>query len=274
MTAPRPLSPLQLRGQLVRDCRLRLDPAEFPGSDTDSGGPRKRQQIGKHVTQKQVADQVAYSPEWISKIERGYDEKFSEHFLVTLASVLNMTPAETSLLLSLSPRPTRAPEQELQESRIIQWTLDELSCPAFIRDSAWNLLGFNKPMAEWFPWVTSDRPNFMWWAFTSVEARAFLHNWSTEWGPQLWAEMQFALGRQPENTKLAALVNEILERSRAARMFSDHPLTYTIPDGKRRRVKLPIHNNRIRTVEQRSLIPELAPASRIVLIVPLDDTQH
>jgi transcriptional regulator with XRE-family HTH domain len=230
--------------------------------------------MSKHVTQRQVADQVAYSEEWISKIERGYDEKFSEHFLLTLATVIKMTATETSLLLSLSPRPARAPEEELQESRIIQWTLDELSCPAFIRDSAWNLLGFNPPMEKWFHWVTGERPNFMQWAFTTVEARTVLHNWGTEWGPQLWAEMQFALGRQPENTKLAALVNEILERSRAARLISEHPLTYSIPDGKRRRVKLPVHGNRIQTVEQRSWIPEAAPASRIVLIVPLDDTQH
>jgi transcriptional regulator with XRE-family HTH domain len=276
MAASRPLTRQEQLAKLVRDCRYRLNPGQFPSLDGDTGGPRKRQRRAKRVTIEQIAGQSGYSEGWHSKLERGRDEGYSDDFLNTVATILQMTSDERSMLFSLAPRRrgTEAPEEELRESRVIQWALDEITCPAFIIDSAWGVLSFNKPTAEWFPWVHGDRPNFMRWAFTTAEARIVLHNWDTEWGPQLWAEMQYTLARQPENAKLTALIGEILEDSHAARMINERPLDYVNPDGKRRRVKLPVFNNRIHVVEQVVFTPGRAPGSRVMMIVPLDDTQH
>ena len=275
MTAQQPLSRQEQLAKLVRDCRYRLDPDEFPPSDSDTGGPRRRQKKATRVTLEQIAAQSGYSYGWHSALERGKDEGYSDDFLNTVSTILKMSDDETTMLFSLAPRRRGAvaPEKDLRESRVIQWALDEISCPAYIVDSAWDLLSFNKPMADWFPWVHGERPNFMRWAFTALEARTILHNWNTEWGPQLWAEMQYTVARQPDNAKLAALISEILERSRAARLFNENPLTYINPDGKRRRIRLPL-NNRISVVEQIAFAPLRAPASRIMMIVPLDDAQH
>jgi transcriptional regulator with XRE-family HTH domain len=276
MTAPRPLTRQEQLAKLVRDCRHRLDPAEFPIPDSDTGGPRKRQRRARRVTIEQVASQSGYSYGWHSALERGRDEGYSDDFLNTVATILKMNADETSMLFSLAlrRRGAGAPEEDLRESRVIQWALDEVSCPAFIVDSAWDILSFNKPTAEWFPWVHGGRPNFMRWAFTAPEARTMLHNWTTEWGPQLWAEMQYALARQPENAKLKALVSGILASSRAARLINEHPLNYINSDGKRRRVKVPAMGDKIRVVEQIVFAPLRAPASRIMMIVPLDDQQR
>ncbi|RSM39107.1 hypothetical protein DMB66_58520 [Actinoplanes sp. ATCC 53533] len=227
------------------------------------------------MTIEQIAGRSGYSSTWHSALERGLDEGYSDDFLTTVATILKMSPDETNMLFSLAPRRrgTGVPEQELRESRVILWTLKEISCPAFIIDSAWYVIRHNEPTAEWFPWVHGDRPNFMRWAFTA-EARTILHNWDTEWGPQLWAEMQYALARQPDNAKLKALISGILESSHAARLIDGSPLSNVGSDGRRRRVKVPALGNRIRVVELIVLTPERAPASRVMMIVPLDDTQH
>lgn len=275
MMASRPITPQEQLAKLVRDCRHRLDAAKFPVPDNAPGGPRKRQRRGPHVTIDQIATQTGYSYTWYSRLENGKIEGYSDDFLNIVAAILEMTPEETTMLFSLATRrgPARAPEEELRDSRIIQWVLDELSCPAYIIDSAWDVICSNWRMKESFPWVFCEHPNFMRWAF-SPEARTVLHNWDTEWGPRLWAEMQYALARHPENAKLSALVSQILDLSPDAQRISKSPLAYVNPDGDRRRVKLPEHGGKIHAIEQVAMVLLRAPASRVVMIIELDDTQH
>lgn len=277
MAGLRPLTRQEQLAKLVRDCRYRLNREDFPATDSDNGGPRKRPRRSGWVTMEQVAAQSGYSLGWLSWLERGKDANYSDDFLATVARILQMTDDETDLLFTLALRPREAgpPEQDLKESRVIQWALDEVTCPAFVVDSVWDVLSFNDPTAAWFSWVRDDeRPNFMRWAFTKPEALHLLHNWHTEWAPQLWAEMQFTLARQPQNTKLKALMGEILEKSPAARLINENPVNYIIPDGKRRRVKVPALDDRIRVVELMVFLVQRAPASRVIMIVPLDDSQH
>ncbi|MEV6848861.1 hypothetical protein [Actinoplanes sp. NPDC051411] len=274
MTDSQRAARLAQAGALCRACRMRLDPDDFPRAEATHGGPRKQPRKTHFVTQRQIADRLGYSPGWYGDFERGKVEQWGVDFLRIVAWTLKMTAEETNLLYSLALLPPGEPEEELRDSRIIKWILDEQSCPAAVFASSRRLLAFNKPMLEWFPWAGSDNANFMRWAFTTIEARTMLHNWPTEWGPQLWAELQYSLARQPENTELTDLKSEILERSRAARDFDENPVSYIAPDGQRRRVKLPAHDNKIITIELRVLVPQSAPASTVTWFVPLDENQH
>jgi len=281
MSSPlRPLTPQEQQAKLVRDCRLRLDPAKFlPETFPEEapGGPRRRQRRASHVTKDQVVARSGYGHTWYYKLEAGQDEGFTDHYLSVIATILEMTPEETTMLFSLATRsrpPRGAPEEELRDSRIIQWVLEELSCPAYIIDSAWYIISSNTAMKKALPWVTESSPNFMLWALTSDDARSVLYNRDTEWVPSLWAEMQYALARQQRNAKLSALIGEVLELSPVARQVSKLPLVYVNPDGARRRIRLPGREGKIHAIEQVSFIPQRAPASRVMMIIELDDTQH
>ena len=86
----------------------------------------------------------------------------------------------------------------------------------------------------------------------------------------MFAQMQFAKARSPENEKLAGLIDEILDLNPEARQFQDHPLTYTHPDGDRRAVNLPIHG-RVQLIELNAFAPLRSPGGRIIMLVPIDE---
>lgn len=280
MTATRSPSPeeqqrRQLLVKLINDCRLNLKPENFPPPPESPGGPRKRKEPSKEVTLADIARRTGYSPNWIGQLANGKKVKFTDHFLDVFAKTLEMDDGQRTMLFDLAgqkPRARRAPEKDLQDSRIFKWMLNDWSSPACAIDSAWNILGHNRPMQQWFSFVTSPRANFMWWAFTSAAARRTLYNFDEEWGPQLWAEMQFNLAQQPDNIKLSTLNKEILKHSVAARRISQLPLAYVNPDGDRRRLELP--GGKIIAAELVVMMPLRATRSRVMTIIELDDTQH
>jgi hypothetical protein len=113
--------------RLVRTWRERLNPDSIAG--LGASGRRKRT-----VSQEDMARLIDSSSHWYARLERGdRDANFSEDFL-----------DRTSTALRLS--------------------VEEQPYPAYISDEAWDVVVFNKHMADWFPWVAiGNETNIMRW---------------------------------------------------------------------------------------------------------------
>jgi hypothetical protein len=84
----------------------------------------------------------------------------------------------------------------------------------------------------------------------------------------MFAQMQFAQARQPENKRLAAVIDEILKVNPDARRFQQQPITYPHPDGDHRYLHLPLHK-RLQPIELIAFAPMRAQASRFMMLVPI-----
>jgi transcriptional regulator with XRE-family HTH domain len=253
--------------RLVKAWRLRLDPDKIPGISTaHTPTPRRR-----HASKELIATLAGCSIGWYSTLERGEAQNYSDDFLNRVAEALCLSQAEKNVLFLRATGHAltmTAHEPQIRRTPALQRILDAQPWPAYVSDEAWNLVGYNTHMSTWFPWVEGPENNVMRWVFTAPEARTLLHHWETEWAPQMFAEMQFAQAQQPENTRLAAIIDEILDNNPHARRFVERPLTYPHPDGDQRDLKLPSHSE-IQRVELVAFEPMRAPGSRFMMLVPL-----
>jgi transcriptional regulator with XRE-family HTH domain len=257
--------------RLVRAWRMRLDPDKMPGLSAGYPQPRRR----RHASKELVAFLTGCSVGWYSTLERGEDQNYSDDFLTRVAYTLRLSPAEKSMLFLLATG--HAPTTTVHESRMrstptIQRILDAQPWPAYVSDEAWDLIAYNTHMSNWFPWVEGHENNIMRWVFTFGEARTQLHRWDTDWAPQMFAQMQFALAQRPENKRLAAVIDEILTVNPDARRFVEQPLTYPHPDGDHRALHLPLHR-KVQPIELVAFAPMRAPGSRFMMVVPIDSAE-
>jgi hypothetical protein len=251
----------------VRAWRMRLNPEDIPGLSASYPSPRRRAYASKEL----VALLADSGVNWYSALERGDDENYSDDFLNRVAYALRLSPAEKSILFLLATGHALVPtvhDSRLRNTPTIQRILDAQPWPAYANDEAWDLIGYNKHMARWFPWVEGHENNIMRWVFTFSEARTQLYRWDTDWAPQMFAQIRFAAAQLPKNKRLASLLDEILERNPNAKEFVDHPITYPHPDGDCRSLHLPLHS-RVQPIELVAFEPMRAPGSRFMMLIPI-----
>lgn len=270
MTPRRPRHPTTEPNQLalhVKAWRMRLKPDEIPGLSAAYPQTRRRRFASKEL----VALLTGCSLGWYSTLERGEPQNYSDDFLTRVAHTLRLNAAEKNMLFFLATGHEPAIEQHsrMQHTPTIQRLLDAQPWPAYIADESWDLIAFNKHMSEWFPWVEGNESNVMRWVFTFPEAQIQLHNWRTDWAPQTFAQLQYAQARQPDNKRLTAIIDEILELSPDARRFKEQPTICTHPDGDRRALHLPCHS-KIQLIEIVASEPLRAPGSRCVSLIPVE----
>jgi transcriptional regulator with XRE-family HTH domain len=267
MTPPRQSTQPNELSRLVRAWRTRLNPEEIPGLSAAYPQSRRRRHVSKEI----VAFLTGCSVGWYSTLERGEAQNYSDDFLNRVAYTLRLNPDEKNMLFYLATGHTLTTTESsrIECTPTIQRILDAHPWPAYVSDEAWDLVGYNEHMRRWFPWVAGHENNIMRWVFTFPEARSQLHNWDTDWAPQMFAQMQYAQARQPENKRLAAVIDEILELNADARRFVEQPLTYPHPDGDHRCLHLPLHR-KVQPIELVAFSPMRASGSRFMMLVPLD----
>jgi hypothetical protein len=87
------------------------------------------------------------------------------------------------------------------------------------------------------------------------------------------AQMRVAHAREPDNVRLANLIQEILSANEdARRMWESEPAVYVHPDGDRRKFYLPYHQEVI-TVEIVALAPLRATNVRVMILIPCRVTE-
>ncbi len=249
----------------IRTWRKRVD------LNTIDGINRKTRRRTK-LSQERAAALIGCSVGWYRRLEAGEQHNWSASFLNRVAKTLQLTPDEKTMLYLLTAADrdplnvTEPPNRTTGLESLID-TIHALPWPAYINNDAWDLIAYNQHMANWFPWVTTGETNVMRWVFTYPEATTQLHNWKTEWAPQMLAQMRAAHALKPHNERLTEVINEILEVNDIARDLWDDPMAYIHPDGDRRSLFLPYHRH-VQQIHLIALGPLRAPEHRVMYLVP------
>jgi transcriptional regulator with XRE-family HTH domain len=247
----------------VRAWRLRLQPEMMPGLLHGRSGGRRR----RHVSQEQIAMLVGCSTHWYSRLELGIVENYSDDFLQRVGRVLRLSPEEMTLLFLLTTGKEPATPTRLPVLDGLEGVLEGQPWPAYLSNEAWDIIGHNAQMEDWFPWVVQKDANVMRWVFTYADARQQLVRWDTDWAMPMLAQMRIAQARYPNNQRLREVIAEVLECNRDARNLWERPMAYLHPDGDRRALYLPRHAEP-QPVQIVALEPLRAPGSRLVMLAP------
>jgi transcriptional regulator with XRE-family HTH domain len=247
--------------------RERLDPMSIPGL-VPPGRRRKRR-----VSQAEVARMAGISERWYWALENGRQANFSPKSLDSLAHALRLSPAERlTLYLHVTGEPP-APHVEPDSDAVsatactFQSLLDaQLPNPAYVSDCAWNMLRHNRPVAQWFPWV-SHEPNLMRWVFLHQEAREQLVNWRDDWARPFLAQLRVASVRYSGHQQLQRLRSDILTGSDEAREMWEAREASEHSDGEFRRLRLPCHRGEEITVRLMGLIPMSDTRLRFIVLM-------
>ncbi|WP_330457427.1 helix-turn-helix transcriptional regulator [Streptomyces sp. NBC_00820] len=252
--------------ELLRSWRMRTDPRTISGLATS--GRR-----GKGLTQRDVAHLTEVSERWYGSLERGTRAGYSADFLDRLSSVLRLSRAERhALYLRAVGRPpalAAVPEADAaaEADEVLQEFLDnQAPNPAFVADVAWNMIVYNQPLVDWFPWA-AHQANQMRWAFLSPEAREQLVNWEHDWARPFLGQIRYERARHPGNEALRELERDILEGSPPAREMWDRREMVEHPDGDVRRLALPYHRGREVAVRIVALRPMRSDRLRVIVLM-------
>lgn len=252
--------------ELLRSWRARLDPRTFPGLVMPG-----RRSVG--LSQHDVARLAGVSERWYRSLERGKKAGYSADFLDRLSSALRLSRAERhTLYLTATGRPpalTAVPEADAaaEMDEVLQEFLDsQAPNPAFVADLAWNVIGHNGPLRDWFPWA-AHQGNQMRWAFLSREAREQLVNWEQDWARPYLGQIRYERAHHPKNTALRRLERDILTASADAREMWDRREVYEHVDGDLRRLKLPYHRGREVSVRIIALRPMRSDLLRVIVLM-------
>ncbi|WP_079249336.1 helix-turn-helix transcriptional regulator [Streptomyces sp. IMTB 2501] len=178
------------------------------------------------VSQEDMARMTGVSSVWYGKFERGVAAQYSEDFLNRVSCALRLDEAERKLLFlhAVGWEPTSPANcQETGITDGVRRLLELQPWPAYASDTAWDVVYQNREFSEWFPNGLTGQ-NIAKEVFTSDTGRRIrFHRWEQEWAGPMLAQMRMAQARHPENLRLSAVVDEILETSACARrLWSRH----------------------------------------------------
>ncbi|MET8442788.1 helix-turn-helix domain-containing protein [Streptomyces sp. NPDC004981] len=255
--------------ELLQSWRRRVNPDEIPGLTS----PGRR---AKGLTQRDVARLTGVSERWYGALERGMEAKYSADFLDRLSSVLGLSRAERDALYLMAvghpPVVAAVPEVDAaaEMDELLQRFLDgQAPDPAFVTDLAWNVIGYNEPLLDWFPWA-AHQANQMRWAFLSPEAREQLVNWERDWARSYLGQIRYERARHPDHEALQQLERDILTSSPAARRMWDRREVVEHADGDLRRLRLPHHRGREVGVRIMALRPMRSDRLRVIVLMEAD----
>ncbi|MFJ4123791.1 helix-turn-helix domain-containing protein [[Kitasatospora] papulosa] len=257
--------------ELLRAWRRRANPRRIPG--LVSAGRR-----GDGLTQRDVARLTGVSERWYRELERGNEAQYSSDFLDRISSVLGLSPAERrALYLRAVGRPPAlavVPEvdgaAEVDEFLLQRFLDGQTPNPAFATDLAWNVIGYNGPLVDWFPWVTC-RANQMRWALLDPEAREQLVNWEQDWARPFLGQIRYERAHHPENEALRQLERDILVESPTAREVWERREMAEHSHGDFRRLRLPYHQGREVAIRIVALRPMRSDHLRVVVLMEVDE---
>ncbi|MCX4539932.1 helix-turn-helix transcriptional regulator [Streptomyces sp. NBC_01565] len=189
----------------------------------------------KPLSQAEVAARAGMTERWYGELERGASPRLKRAKIDQLAEalLLDEDQRETLYLYTDGAPPPRAvtPPGHTPGLHPLQLLLDhQMPRPAYLSDVAWNIVGFNRAMAQWFPWVLEPRANLMRWALLHPDAREQYVGWEDHARIYL-AMLRMALVRHDRLPELTALLNEVLADSACRRIWENKPELVSNRDG-------------------------------------------
>jgi transcriptional regulator with XRE-family HTH domain len=254
--------------ELLRSWRRRTDPRAFPGLAVQG-----RRSIG--LSQRDVARLTGVSERWYRSLEGGKEAGYSADFLDRLSSALQLSRAERHALylraIGRPPALAAVPEADAaaeMDGVLQQFLANQAPDPAFVTDLAWNVIGYNEPLRDWFPWAV-HQANQMRWVFLSPEAREQLVNWEQDWARLYLGQIRYARAHYPENEALRRLERDILGGSPDARRMWGRGEVYEHAEGEGHlhRLKLPGRRGREVAVRTVALRPMRSDRLRVIVLM-------
>ena len=199
-------------GDFLKAHRARLSPES---AGIASGGRRRTPGLRRE----EVAHLAGLSSTWYCWMEQGREISVSPHALARLAEALQLTPAERSYLFDLAGKrdPALHHEEEAGGEAMppaLQAVLAATSCPAYLMDHRWNLMGWNPAAERLFAgWL--DQPqdrNLLRFVFLHPVARQLIVDWD-ERARRVLAEFRADYSRHLEEGPMTLLVEELLAAS-------------------------------------------------------------
>lgn len=187
-----------------------------------------------------------------------------------LAMTLRLNESERVTLYQMALGHTPPPVSaglNLEVEDHLQVILDDLAPhPAYVSNLRWDIVAYNEPQLDWFPWLPYER-NLMRFAFLYPEAREQLVNWHKDWALPFLAQIRYAIATHPDAAELADLRDEILAGNDQAQELWGTLQTRAHPDGDVRRFRLPVHNDEEVEVRIVAFAPLSDPSLRVVVLV-------
>ncbi|CAM5642743.1 hypothetical protein SAVIM338S_06315 [Streptomyces avidinii] len=207
---------------------------------------------------------------WYGELERGASPRLKRAKIDQLAEalLLDEDQRETLYLYTDGASPPRAvtPPGHTPGLHPLQLLLDhQMPRPAYLSDVAWNIVGFNRAMAQWFPWVLEPRANLMRWALLHPDAREQYVGWEDHARIYL-AMLRMALVRHDRLPELTALLNELLADSDCRRIWENKPELVSNRDGHVFRLHISRFDHRDIEVVSQVLYPAAFQDLRFVAI--------
>jgi transcriptional regulator with XRE-family HTH domain len=252
--------------ELLCSWRGRSDPRAYPGLAMPG-----RRSVG--LTQREVARLTGVSERWYSSLERGKEANYSADFLDRLSSALRLSHAERQVLyLKAVGRPPALPAvpeagagTEMDDA-LRQFLDSQSPNPAYVSDQAWNVIGHNEPLRDWFPWA-ARQANLMRWVFLSREAREQLVNWRDDWARLYLGQIRYARIHFPKDQALRRLERDVLAVSPDVRAMWNRREVYEYADGDVRTLRLPYHRGREVSVRIIALRPMRSDRLRVIVLM-------
>ncbi|MGP4115287.1 MmyB family transcriptional regulator [Streptomyces sp. 4N509B] len=218
------------------------------------------------LTQVETATRARVSERWYRKVEAGEPIRSDPQALDRLAEVLFLSRDERVALYLHTAQLIPLPPPETGNHDRLSDLINQLPHPAFLTSETWDLLGYNDPMATWFPWVERPRANLIDWVL-SPDARHQILAWDDHVGGFL-AMLRLAHAARPENPRLRELLAHTLEDPACRRRWADHPEVTASRDDVTFDLRLPAHNGDTVTVLAHLLHPANQPTTRLAILTP------
>jgi transcriptional regulator with XRE-family HTH domain len=224
--------------------------------------------LGKALSQAEVAVGAGMSERWYRELERGATPRLGRGTIERLAEALLLGEEERLTLyyytLGSAPLAKSSPLGDSPGHTALQMLLQQqMPRPAYLSDAAWNIVGYNQAMADWFPWVREPGANLIRWALLAEEARTQLVGWDGHSRVYL-AMIRQALARLPKDLALNALLQEVRQDPVIESYWQEGPMVVSHRDGHRFRLDIPRFDSEIDIVCQ-VLVPASYPDLRFVV---------
>ncbi len=202
-------------GAFLRNRRERLTCA-------DVGIPATGRRRTPGLRREEVAMITGISTTWLTYLEQGRHVQASRQVLDALATTLQLSVAERTHVFHLALQAPPAPEVTVVAPTVHSVTKALDPHPAYVTAGDFEVLAWNDAAVRLFPGFIfggeGARLNVARWLFCDPEARTVFPEWESV-AQDVLARLRAAAGRHPDDSRYAALVQELRAASPHARSW-------------------------------------------------------
>ncbi|MBM7167534.1 helix-turn-helix domain-containing protein [Streptomyces sp. G44] len=222
--------------QYLRSLREATRPSDLGLKERPSSRPGPRV---KGVTQEQVNTLLGWGRNTYQALEKQTREFKTPHIL-EVAELFDLDEEEYRQLHllalgSLPPHP-RKPETGVVIPSQQHWqrVVDGQSDIAYLTNAEWSLVVWNRPFARLFNslgYATPPENMMEWMLFSELARQKVLLDWESSWAPPILAQLHGVATQNPNNAKLAQLMERVRQDPLTRRIHEAGVRTYAHPDG-------------------------------------------